>query len=276
DLSCSTAAALYRAEEQQAHTLHRSLKWPHPQLFYTLVNDVLVQALTSSPGTEGSISPRQYRHTDPDTGTQFVCDKCPAGTYVTSHCTNSSMRECMECPEGTFTRGENGVQQCHRCRSRCLPPFVEKSPCTATSDRVCVCPPGIYAKAGECSPLPECLPGWGVRKLDDVRCRRCPRGTFSSVPSRALRCQTHTDCQVLGMLLLTKGTDKTDNVCGPSAPGPISTSSHSLDPAPGGKNEKHCQAHVNMRICEVIFNKNAHTSDEYTSVTPLGHYPIGQ
>ncbi|XP_027009344.1 tumor necrosis factor receptor superfamily member 21 isoform X1 [Tachysurus fulvidraco] len=196
-------------------------------LFYILVNDVLVQALTSSPGTEGSISPRQYRYTDPDTGTQFVCDKCPAGTYVSSHCTNSSMRECMECPAGTFTRGENGVQQCHRCRSRCLPPFVEKSPCTATSDRVCVCPPG------ECSPLPECLPGWGVRKSEDVRCRRCPRGTFSSVPSRAHRCQTHTDCQALGMLLLTKGTDKTDNVCGPSAPDPISTSSHSTDPAPG-------------------------------------------
>ncbi|KAG7316809.1 hypothetical protein KOW79_020350 [Hemibagrus wyckioides] len=202
-------------------------------LFFTLVNDVLVQALTSSPGTEGSLSPRHYRHTDPDTGTQLVCDKCPAGTYVSSHCTNSSVRECMECPAGTFTRGENGVQQCHRCRSHCQAPSVEKSPCTATSDRVCVCPPGTYVKAGECSPIPVCLPGWGVRKLEDVRCRRCPRGTFSSVASRALKCQTHTDCQVLGMLLLTKGTDKTDNVCGNSSPGPVSTSSHSHDPEPG-------------------------------------------
>ncbi|XP_060772013.1 tumor necrosis factor receptor superfamily member 21 [Neoarius graeffei] len=204
-------------------------------LLYTLLGDVLVQTLTSSPGTDGSLSSRHYRHVDPDTGTQLVCDKCPAGTYVSSHCTNSSVRECTECPAGTFTRGENGVQQCHRCRTRCQAPFVEKSPCTATMDRVCMCPPGTYVKTGECLHHPMCLRGWGVRKqvnkLEDVRCRRCPRGTFSNVPSRTLRCQTHTDCHVLGKLLLRKGTDKTDNVCGTSLLAPVPSCSHSTDPA---------------------------------------------
>lgn len=93
----------------------------------------------------------------------------------------------------------------------------------------CVCPSGTYAKDGECLHLQMCLPGWGVRKqgskLEDVRCRRCPRGTFSNVPSHALRCKTHTDCEALGMLLLLKGTDKTDNVCGSSSVGPIPSSS---------------------------------------------------
>ncbi|KAI5090379.1 tumor necrosis factor receptor superfamily member 21 precursor, partial [Silurus meridionalis] len=210
-------------------------------LLYTLVCGVLVQALTPSPGREGSLLPRQYRHKDPDTGVQYLCDKCPAGTFVSSHCSNSSVRECTECPAGTFTRGENGVPQCHRCRNPCQPPFVEKSPCTATMDRTCVCPPSTYAKDSNCLPQPVCLPGWGVRKsgakLEDVRCRRCPRGTFSNVPSRALKCQTHTDCQALGMLLLLRGTDKTDNVCGISSSssssslGPASSSSHSTDPA---------------------------------------------
>lgn len=206
-------------------------------LLYTLLCDVLVQALTSSSGTEGSLSPRHYHHVDPATGSKLVCDKCPAGTYVSSLCTNSTVRECTECPGGTFTRGENGVQQCHRCRSRCQAPLVEKSPCTATTDRTCVCPPGTSAEHVDCLQHPLCLPGWGVRKqgskLEDVRCRRCPRDTFSNVPSRVLRCQTHTDCQALGKLLLLDGTDKTDSVCGTSSLGLVSSSSRSSDPALG-------------------------------------------
>ncbi|KAF5894679.1 tumor necrosis factor receptor superfamily member 21-like, partial [Clarias magur] len=203
-----------------------SMSWAIPFL-YTLVGDVVVQALTFSPGSEGSLSPRQYHHFDPETGTKLVCDKCPAGTHVSSHCTSVSERECTECPAGTFTRGENGVRQCHRCRRHCQAPFVEKSPCTATTDRVCMCPSGTYAKDGECLVHPVCLPGWGVRKLEDGRCRRCPRGTFSNVPSHELRCQTHTDCQALGMRLVLKGTDKTDNLCGTTSPGHVSASSSS-------------------------------------------------
>lgn len=159
---------------------------------------------------------------------------------MSSHCTNSSMRECAGCPAGTFTRGENGVQQCHRCQSHCQAPLVEKSSCTATTDRVCVCPPATYAKDEECLHAPVCLPGWGVRKqgskLEDVRCRRCLRGTFSDVASQVLRCQMHTDCQALGLQLLLKGTDKTDNVCGTSPAHPVSSSSLLSSPSLRGKN----------------------------------------
>ncbi|XP_076873555.1 tumor necrosis factor receptor superfamily member 21 [Brachyhypopomus gauderio] len=186
-------------------------------LLYALAGEVLSQSLTPRPATQAPMSSRHYQHIDPATGNQLVCDKCPAGTYVSSHCTETNIRECSSCPEGTFTRGENGVEQCHRCQSPCQAPFTEKSPCTTTTDRVCVCPPGYFTKAGECRPHLLCPPGWGVRKrgseTEDVRCRRCPRGTFSDVASNVLRCRPHTDCQELGLALEMKGNEERDSVC---------------------------------------------------------------
>lgn len=189
-------------------------------LLLTVVGDVLTHTLTPIPTTEKPLSPRHYHHIDPATGNKLVCDKCPAGTYVSSHCTEASVRECSPCPDGTFTRGENGVQQCHRCQRRCQAPFIEKTPCTSTTDRLCVCPPGSFSQDGKCQRHSSCLPGWGVRKrgseTEDVRCQPCQRGTFSAITSDSLRCQTHTDCPALGLTLLIKGTKKTDNVCGPN------------------------------------------------------------
>ncbi|KAG1963593.1 tumor necrosis factor receptor superfamily member 21 [Pimephales promelas] len=188
-------------------------------LMLLLVGDVLTHTLTPSPTTEKPLSPRHYQHIDPATGNKLVCDKCPAGTYVSSHCTEASIRECSPCPDGTFTRGENGVQQCHRCQRSCQAPFVEKTPCTSTTDQLCVCPPGSFSLGGKCQHHSLCPPGWGVRKrgseTEDVRCRPCQRGTFSNVASDALRCQAHSDCASLGLTLLIKGTEKTDSVCGP-------------------------------------------------------------
>ncbi|KAK7150966.1 hypothetical protein R3I93_012032 [Phoxinus phoxinus] len=188
-------------------------------LMLLLVGDVLTHTLTPSPTTEKPLSPRHYQHIDPATGNKLVCDKCPAGTYVSSHCTEASIRECSPCPDGTFTRGENGVQQCHRCQRSCQAPFVEKTPCTSTTDRLCMCPPGSFSQGGRCQHHSLCPPGWGVRKrgseTEDVRCRPCQRGTFSDVASDALRCQAHSNCASLGLALLINGTEKTDSVCGP-------------------------------------------------------------
>ncbi|XP_026088658.1 tumor necrosis factor receptor superfamily member 21-like [Carassius auratus] len=197
-----------------------SMTWSLIMLLITVVSDVLTHTLTPSPTTEKSLSPRHYHHIDPTTGNKLECDKCPAGTYVSSHCTEASVRECSPCPDGTFTRGENGVQQCHHCQRRCQAPFVEKTPCTSTTDRLCMCPPGSFSKGGKCQRYSLCPPGWGVRKrgseTEDVRCRSCQRGTFSDVASDVLRCRSHTDCSSLGLTLLIKGTEKTDSVCGPT------------------------------------------------------------
>ncbi|KAM8726050.1 tumor necrosis factor receptor superfamily member 21 [Acanthopagrus schlegelii] len=202
-------------------------------LLSTVLVQISARALTtSSPADQPLLSPRRYQHTDPDSGTQLVCDKCPAGTYVSSHCSLTAVRECSPCPEGTFTRGENGVQQCHRCRAPCPAGFMEKVPCTAIQDRVCACPPNSFLSGDggtECKPHSLCPPGTRVKKrgsgTEDVVCKQCTKGTFSDVESSAMKCRTHTDCQAQGLVLLTPGTRNTDNVCGPSPTAPSSSSS---------------------------------------------------
>ncbi|XP_014880722.1 tumor necrosis factor receptor superfamily member 21, partial [Poecilia latipinna] len=193
------------------------------QLLCTVVADISARALTTSTADDQPLlSPRHYQHTDRDSGTQLVCDKCPAGTYVSVHCSPTTVRECSPCPSGTFTRGENGVQQCHRCRAPCPAGFIEKAPCMATQDRVCTCPPNTFLlKSGglECKPHSLCPPGTRVKRRgnekEDVLCKPCTKGTFSQVESSAMSCRNHTDCKALARLLLTPGTRQTDNVCGP-------------------------------------------------------------
>uniref|UniRef100_A0A3B3TL37 Tumor necrosis factor receptor superfamily, member 21 n=1 Tax=Poecilia latipinna TaxID=48699 RepID=A0A3B3TL37_9TELE len=192
-------------------------------LLCTVVADISARALTTSTADDQPLlSPRHYQHTDRDSGTQLVCDKCPAGTYVSVHCSPTTVRECSPCPSGTFTRGENGVQQCHRCRAPCPAGFIEKAPCMATQDRVCTCPPNTFLlKSGglECKPHSLCPPGTRVKRRgnekEDVLCKPCTKGTFSQVESSAMSCRNHTDCKALARLLLTPGTRQTDNVCGP-------------------------------------------------------------
>lgn len=211
---------------------------------------ISARALTTiSPADQPILSPRHYQHTDPVSGTQLVCDKCPAGTYVSLHCSPTALRECSPCPEGTFTRGENGVQQCHGCRDPCPAGLIEKAPCTAIQDRICTCPLNSFF-SGEnvtgCKPHLLCPPGTRVKKkgtaTEDVICKLCPRGTFSNGESSATKCQTHTNCQAQGLVLLTPGTRQTDNICGrphtatSASSLPVSTST-TAGPAPEAVHE---------------------------------------
>ncbi|XP_063351404.1 tumor necrosis factor receptor superfamily member 21 [Pelmatolapia mariae] len=201
-------------------------------LLCTVVVDISARVLTtSSTDDQPILSQRHYQHTDQDTGTQLVCDKCPAGTYVSIHCSPTSVRECSPCPKGTFTRGENGVQQCHRCRSACPAGFIEKTPCTATQDRICTCPLNTFLSGdggAVCKPHSLCPPGKRVKKQGsekkDVVCKPCSEGTFSDVESSATQCRNHTDCQVQGLVLLSPGTREKDNICGPLSTAPSSAS----------------------------------------------------
>uniref|UniRef100_UPI0037E768D5 tumor necrosis factor receptor superfamily member 21 n=1 Tax=Semicossyphus pulcher TaxID=241346 RepID=UPI0037E768D5 len=205
-------------------------------LLYTLLVDISARVLTTtSSADQPLLSPRHYQHTDPDSGIQLVCDKCPAGTYVSVHCSPTSVRDCSPCPRGTFTRGENGVQQCHHCRVQCPAGFFEKEPCTKTQDRVCTCPPNSFLSrhgATECKPYSLCPPGTRVKKwgseTEDVLCKPCTKGTFSEVESSAVKCKTHTDCQAQGLLLFTPGTKDSDNICGTLSTDPFSSSSPSV------------------------------------------------
>uniref|UniRef100_A0A8D2ZG20 Tumor necrosis factor receptor superfamily, member 21 n=1 Tax=Scophthalmus maximus TaxID=52904 RepID=A0A8D2ZG20_SCOMX len=206
------------------------------QLLYTVVVNISARAVTTAiPSDLLVLSPRHYQHTDPSSGTRLVCDKCPAGTYVSFHCSPTAVRECSPCPGGAFTRGENGVQQCHRCRAPCPAGFIEKAGCTATQDRICTCPPDSFLSADggtECRPHSLCPAGTRVKKrgsaAEDVLCKPCTKGTFSDARTSAVKCRTHADCQAQGLVLLTPGTRETDNVCGPASTALSSSSSSSL------------------------------------------------
>ncbi|KAM8831804.1 tumor necrosis factor receptor superfamily member 21 isoform 2-T3 [Spinachia spinachia] len=195
--------------------------------------DISARVLTtSSPADRLILSPRHYQHTDPDSGTQLVCDKCPAGTRVSAHCTPAAVRECSRCPEGTFTRAENGMQKCHPCRAVCPAGFMEKATCRPIQDRVCTCPPNRFLSGDggtECKPHSLCPPGTRVKRrgseTEDVLCKPCTKGTFLSVESSLAKCRTHTDCRAQRLVLITPGTKEADNVCGPpsSSSLPVST-----------------------------------------------------
>ncbi|KAM9195235.1 tumor necrosis factor receptor superfamily member 21 isoform 2-T3 [Mergus octosetaceus] len=185
-----------------------------------------------------SLSAGKYRHLDRATNQELICDKCPAGTYVSKHCTKSTLRECSPCPDGTFTKHENGIERCHPCRKPCELPMIEKTHCTALTDRECTCLSGTFQTNDTCVPYTVCPVGWGVRKkgteTEDVRCKPCPRGTFSDVPSSVMKCKTYTDCFGKNMVVVKPGTKESDNVCGSPASLP-STSLASSDAEAGGE-----------------------------------------
>ncbi|XP_029451913.1 tumor necrosis factor receptor superfamily member 21 isoform X2 [Rhinatrema bivittatum] len=179
---------------------------------------LIVPADAKSEQASQNLPSVKYRHTDRTTNKELLCDKCPAGTYVSKHCKENTLRECSPCSPGTFTKHENGIDRCHVCREPCQRPMVERAPCTALSDRECSCPPGNFLSNDICTPHTLCPAGWGVKKkgseTEDARCKQCLRGTFSDVPSSVMRCKSHTDCLGLGLVLITPGTRESDNVCG--------------------------------------------------------------
>ncbi|KFV77797.1 Tumor necrosis factor receptor superfamily member 21, partial [Struthio camelus australis] len=185
-----------------------------------------------------NLSSGKYRHLDRATNKEVICDKCPAGTYVSKHCTKSTLRECSQCPDGTFTKHENGIERCHACRRPCELPMIEKTHCTALTDRECTCLSGTFQTNDTCIPYTVCPVGWGVRKkgteTEDVRCKPCPRGTYSDVPSSVMKCKTYTDCFGKNMMVIKPGTKESDNVCGSPASLPNASSSSS-NPEAGGE-----------------------------------------
>ncbi|XP_036024034.1 tumor necrosis factor receptor superfamily member 21 [Onychomys torridus] len=195
-------------------------------LLLGFLSTITAQTEQKTPSLTGT-----YRHVDRTTGQVLTCDKCPAGTYVSEHCTNVSLRVCSSCPAGTFTRHENGIERCHDCSQPCPWPMIERFPCAALTDRECTCPPGMHQSNGTCAPHTVCPVGWGVRKKgtenEDVRCKQCARGTFSDVPSSVMKCKAHTDCLGQNLVVVKPGTKETDNVCG------TRLSSSTTSPSPG-------------------------------------------
>ncbi|NXU71116.1 TNR21 factor, partial [Oreotrochilus melanogaster] len=226
-----------------------------------------------------SLSPGKYRHLDRATNKELICDKCPAGTYVSKHCTKSTLRECSPCPDGTFTKHENGIERCHPCRKPCELPMIEKTHCAALTDRECTCLSGTFQTNDTCVPYTVCPVGWGVRKkgteTEDVRCKPCPRGTFSDVPSSVMKCKPYTDCFGKNMVVIKPGTKESDNVCG----SPASLPNTSLTSSSAEVSEEpyevpptaHLPKGLNSSVTDLAPSPVPHTPSG-TTEQPLGYY----
>ncbi|KAM9851747.1 tumor necrosis factor receptor superfamily member 5 [Aulostomus maculatus] len=154
------------------------------------------------------------------------CDRCPAGTYVKAHCDGEKQTQCVICEHGRYTATNNHMTECHVCKN-CSPNNNQKkeTDCTAKEDTVCECVRGFYCSTTDCEhcqSVTHCPPGAGVKveatRTNDTICGPCAVGTFSNVSDFHSPCKTHTSCDDLGRVLITRGTSKTDNICGDFKP----------------------------------------------------------
>ncbi|XP_059909687.1 tumor necrosis factor receptor superfamily member 14-like [Gadus macrocephalus] len=151
------------------------------------------------------------------------CPTCPPGMHVSRHCTEFRSTSCASCTEGTFQDGDNGREQCFACQ-HCdagLALKVKKS-CSSTSDAVCEVLDGFFcidSNRGGCRAAQRhtvCSPGHYIGQRGtadkDTECFHCTDGTFSDGASSS--CQSHRNCESVGLKLMRPGTDSTDSECG--------------------------------------------------------------
>ncbi|XP_040909805.1 tumor necrosis factor receptor superfamily member 6B-like isoform X2 [Toxotes jaculatrix] len=159
-----------------------------------------------------------YRETDPTTGKQVECERCPPGTYLRSRCTSTLKSECAPCPTGSFTELWNHIGKCLRC-GVCGQNQVVKTACTANSDCQCECKRGFYYKRKYdlCVRHSECPSGQGLLTAgtadEDTVCHICPNGTFSDTVSAHHNCTEHQSCYAVGLQLLLRGSTWHNSVC---------------------------------------------------------------
>ncbi len=113
---------------------------------------------------------------------------CRSATYY-----NSSLRQCLPCPPGTFNTKMALSSSCENC-----PPGTESK---SGSTECTPCPRGYFAPKGAlCS---KCLPGTYSPEPGLQRCVDCPKGNFSSTSAA-------TSCRECGNLAYADETKSLD------------------------------------------------------------------
>uniref|UniRef100_A0A8C3B7T6 TNFR-Cys domain-containing protein n=1 Tax=Cairina moschata TaxID=8855 RepID=A0A8C3B7T6_CAIMO len=87
----------------------------------------------------------------------LCCVLCPAGTYVSQHCTTPhSKGRCVSCTKGEdYTAHANGLDECLLCR-QCRDDQVTLRACTPTHDTECQCKQGYFCPAEGCEICQRC------------------------------------------------------------------------------------------------------------------------
>ncbi|KAJ8013203.1 hypothetical protein DPEC_G00050840 [Dallia pectoralis] len=185
-------------------------------LFPVLLAMVAVQSSCGSTGLQ-SQTPLTYRYHDHTTGMVLTCDRCPAGFYMSKHCTAATHTVCKTCPQNHFTQDWNYLPSCLYCSTFCGENQKVKEDCSSQNNRVCECEEGFYSDNGLCLRHTECPPGHGMKRRGtpetDTDCEKCPDGKFSSNFSSSAPCADHTDCASLGHRTVLQGTCWHDKMC---------------------------------------------------------------
>ncbi|XP_043088995.1 tumor necrosis factor receptor superfamily member 11B-like [Puntigrus tetrazona] len=158
---------------------------------------------------------RTYRHTDPVTGQQLLCDRCPPGTRLREHCTRSRPTVCARCGAGLFTEFWNYIPDCLRCDA-CSDHQRVVRPCNGSVNTVCECEAGFFWDQHFCRKHSACKPGHGVKAPGtphrDTVCELCADGHYADVTQTQAVCVIHSSCKTDEQLLLP-GSRWHSNVC---------------------------------------------------------------
>ncbi|NXJ64810.1 TNR8 factor, partial [Rostratula benghalensis] len=155
---------------------------------------------------------------------QSCCYQCPSGYVKKKACPRDPDEDCMRCGPEQYVNEEFQKPRCDACVSCAKESdLVEKEPCSFNSSRVCECRPGLFCQISvvntciRCQQHTVCQPGFGVKvrgtSTTDVRCEKCPAGTFSDQHSSTDICKPHTNCAELNKVVLIKGNATHDQVC---------------------------------------------------------------
>ncbi|XP_033728927.1 tumor necrosis factor receptor superfamily member 11B-like [Pecten maximus] len=136
-----------------------------------------------------------------------TCVLCPPGHFYTNDCVVEDTRAlCEQCPTGTFMSSHNRAIYCERCMPNCESSIlITVQKCTATTNMVCDCPPGMILENpndkgnAKCKRFEGCEPGFGVLEqgtsLHEPKCAECIQGnTFSPILSANESCYLCTPC----------------------------------------------------------------------------------
>ncbi|XP_074500206.1 tumor necrosis factor receptor superfamily member 1B [Sebastes fasciatus] len=155
----------------------------------------------------------------------LCCKKCLPGQHLTQECSETNESVCEQCLAGLYMESWNYAQNCFKCPTcKQIKGLQEALSCSSSTKSKCVCKPGMYCSmefddpyCTACIKYKLCKTGYGVSVAGtgnaDVRCERCPDGTFSNTVSSTDRCRPHTNCN--GRVVVRKGDATLNTMCGP-------------------------------------------------------------
>ncbi|XP_072308432.1 tumor necrosis factor receptor superfamily member 1B [Eucyclogobius newberryi] len=162
-------------------------------------------------------------------GWNLCCSRCPPGHKLKEECTYDKDTVCEPCGPEQFMERWNFIGNCFTCiKCKEMKGLQYAQNCSSTTSSKCVCLPGRYClfeenrNCRECPRYKKCREGFGVSMpgtaASDVKCRRCPEGTFSDSVSHTQACKPHSFCDERH--IISKGNATSDTLCKAAASTP--------------------------------------------------------